>query len=235
MPRIKQPQLHLCITNQQISFQTKQELQQISEQIYINPIIKEEIGEDNFSRDNKIKLTCTFVNTDAKETKVEKEIVLHTEWTAQNVETELNYETIKYIPYASNEGNKIIVQGKVILNVKNYLLPIRDSKIAINVDSEIVNFNSSGTVFSNSNIAADNLNLSGNGTLSIYQKTGASLSLGSTAANLGISDTSLNLTKDTATITSPTIYLKFNSSNEALRIWRNASNIAEIYVNHQFL
>ena len=112
-------------------------------------------------------------------------------------------------------------------------ITLDSSKIAINVDSEIVNFNSSGTVFSNSNIAADNLNLSGNGTLSIYQKTGASLSLGSTAANLGISDTSLNLTKDTATITSPTIYLKFNSSNEALRIWRNASNIAEIYVNHQ--
>ena len=112
-------------------------------------------------------------------------------------------------------------------------ITLDSSKIAINVGSEIVNFNSSGTVFTNSNIAADNLNLTGNGTLSIYQKTGASLSLGSTAANLGISDTSINLTKTDATITSPTIYLKFNSSNEALRIWRNASNIAEIYVNHQ--
>lgn len=26
-----------------------------------------------------------------------------------------NYETIKYIPYASNEENKIIVQGKEII------------------------------------------------------------------------------------------------------------------------
>ena len=96
--------------NKKITFGQITNKEQISEQIYINPIIKEEIGEDNFSRDNKIKLTCTFVNTDAKETKVEKEIVLHTEWTAKNVETELNYETIKYIPYASNKGNKIIVQ-----------------------------------------------------------------------------------------------------------------------------
>lgn len=119
--------------NKKITFGQITNKEKISEQIYINPIIKEEIDEDNFSKDNKIKLTCTFVDTDAKETKVEKEIVLHTEWTAKNVETELNYETIKYIPYASNEGNKIIVQGKAILNVKNYLLPIKDSKIAINV------------------------------------------------------------------------------------------------------
>ena len=119
--------------NKKITFGQITNKEQISEQIYINPIIKEEIGEDNFSRDNKIKLTCTFVNTDAKETKVEKEIVLHTEWTAQNVETELNYETIKYIPYASNEGNKIIVQGKVTTNVKNYVLPVKKTNINISI------------------------------------------------------------------------------------------------------
>lgn len=119
--------------NKKITFGQITNKEQISEQIYINPIIKEEIGEDNFSRDNKIKLTCTFVNTDAKETKVEKEIVLHTEWTAKNVETELNYETIKYIPYASNEGNKIIVQGKVTTNVKNYVLPVKKTNINISI------------------------------------------------------------------------------------------------------
>ena len=119
--------------NKKITFGQITNKEQISEQIYINPIIKEEIGEDNFSRDNRIKLTCTFVNTDAKETKVEKEIVLHTEWTAKNVETELNYETIKYIPYASNEGNKIIVQGEVTTNVKNYVLPVKKTNINISI------------------------------------------------------------------------------------------------------
>ena len=58
--------------NKKITFGQITNKEQISEQIYINPIIKEEIGEDNFSRDNKIKLTFTFVNTDSKETKVEK-------------------------------------------------------------------------------------------------------------------------------------------------------------------
>lgn len=119
--------------NKKITFGQITNKEQISEQIYINPIIKEEIDEDNFSKDNKIKLTCTFVNTDAKETKVEKEIVLHTEWTAKNVETELNYGTIKYIPYASNEGNKIIVQGKVTTNVKNYVLPVKKTNINISI------------------------------------------------------------------------------------------------------
>ena len=119
--------------NKKITFGQITNKERISEQIYINPIIKDEIDEDNFSKDNKIKLTCIFVDTDAKETKVEQEIVVHTEWTAENVETELNYETIKYIPYASNEENKIIVQGKAILNLKDYLLPIKDSKITIDV------------------------------------------------------------------------------------------------------
>ena len=119
--------------NKKITFGQITNKEQISEQIYINPIIKEEIDEDNFSKDNKIKLTCTFVDTDAKETKVEKEIVLHTEWTAKNVETELNYETIKYIPYSSNEGNKIIVQGKVTTNVKNYVLPVKKTNINISI------------------------------------------------------------------------------------------------------
>lgn len=119
--------------NKKITFGQITNKEQISEQIYINPIIKEEIDEDNFCKDNKIKLTCTFVNTDAKETKVEQEIVLHTEWTAKNVETELNYETIKYIPYASNEGNEIIVQGKVTTNVKNYVLPVKKTNINISI------------------------------------------------------------------------------------------------------
>ena len=119
--------------NKKITFGQITNKEQISEQIYINPIIKEEIDEDNFSKDNKIKLTCTFVDTDAKETKVEKEIVLHTEWTAKNVETELNYETIKYIPYSSNEGNKIIVQGKVTTNVKNYVLPVKKTNINMSI------------------------------------------------------------------------------------------------------
>ena len=132
-----------------------------------------------------------------------------------------------------NSNSLSLSNGNATLTGSGNNITLNSSKIAINVGSEIVNFNSSGTVFTNSNIAADNLNLSGGGTLSIYQKTGASLSLGSTAANLGISDTSINLAKNTATITSPTIYLKFNSSNEALRIWRNASNIPEIYVDHQ--
>ena len=119
--------------NKKIIFGQTTNKEQISEQIYINPIIKEEIDEDNFSKDNKIKLTCTFVNTDAKETKIEKEIVLHTEWTAKNVETELNYETIKYIPYATENESKVIIQGKITSKVKDYLLPIKETKINIDI------------------------------------------------------------------------------------------------------
>ena len=39
----------------------------------------------------------------------------------------------KYIPYASNEENKIIVQGKVTTNVKNYVLPVKKTNINISI------------------------------------------------------------------------------------------------------
>lgn len=129
--------------------------------------------------------------------------------------------------YNGNKETKLVGGGS-----GNYI-SLNSSRVAINVGSEIVKFNSSGTTFTNANITADGLNLTGTGTLNISQKTGASLSLGNTAATLSISKTSFELTGTTATITAPTIYLNFDSSTEALKVWKNSDNTMEILVDQQ--
>lgn len=119
--------------NKKITFGQMTSKEKIAEQIIITPINKEEVSADNFNKDNHIKLTCTFVNTNLKETKVEQEIVIHTEWMAKNIEANLNYEVTKYIPYATENESNLIIQGKITSNVKDYILPVKNTKININV------------------------------------------------------------------------------------------------------
>ena len=119
--------------NKKITFGQMTSKEKIAEQVIITPINKEEVSADNFNKDNHIKLTCTFVNTNLKETKIEQEIVIHTEWTAKNIEANLNYEVTKYIPYATENESNLIVQGKITSNVKDYILPVKNTKININV------------------------------------------------------------------------------------------------------
>lgn len=118
--------------NKKITFGQMTSKEKIAEQIIITPINKEEVSEDNFNKDNHIKLTCTFVNTNLKETKVEQEIVIHTEWMTKNIEANLNYEVTKYIPYATENESNLIVQGKITSNVKDGVLPVKNTKININ-------------------------------------------------------------------------------------------------------
>ena len=118
--------------NKKITFGQMTSKDKIAEQIIITPINKEEVSEDNFNKDNHIKLTCTFVNTNLKETKVEQEIVIHTEWMAKNIEANLNYDVTKYIPYATENESNLIVQGKITSNVKDDVLPVKNTKININ-------------------------------------------------------------------------------------------------------
>ena len=92
---------------------------------------KDEINQDMFSKDNVIKLTATYVNAKAEEIAIEKEIVIHTDWNAQDAKANLQYEITKYIPYATNGVSKLITQGKVTSYVANSVLPIKETNIEI--------------------------------------------------------------------------------------------------------
>lgn len=147
--------------NKKITFGQMTSKEKIAEQIIITPINKEEVSADNFNKDNHIKLTCTFVNTNLKETKIEQEIVIHTEWTAKNIEANLNYEVTKYIPYATENESNLIVQGKITSNVKDYILPVKNTKININVPKLAGEYPEKVTVINSTEETTEEINKNG--------------------------------------------------------------------------
>lgn len=147
--------------NKKIIFGQMTSKEKIAEQIIITPINKEEVSEDNFNKDNHIKLTCTFVNTNLKETKVEQEIVIHTEWMAKNIEANLNYEVTKYIPYATENESNLIVQGKITSNVKDDVLPVKNTKTNINVPKLAGEYPEKVTVINSTEETTEEINKNG--------------------------------------------------------------------------
>lgn len=147
--------------NKKITFGQMTSKEKIAEQVIITPINKEEVSADNFNKDNHIKLTCTFVNTNLKETKVEQEIVIHTEWMAKNIEANLNYEVTKYIPYATENESNLIVQGKITSNVKDYILPVKNTKININVPKLAGEYPEKVTVINSTEETTEEINKNG--------------------------------------------------------------------------
>ena len=105
--------------------------EKVVEAISIAADKKDEINQEMFSKDNKIKLTATYVDAKAEEKSIEKEIIIHTDWNAQEVTANLQYEITKYIPYSVNGVNKIITQGKVKSYVENSVLPIKETNIEL--------------------------------------------------------------------------------------------------------
>ena len=147
--------------NKKITFGQMTSKDKIAEQIIITPINKEEVSEDNFNKDNHIKLTCTFVNTNLKETKVEQEIVIHTEWMAKDIEANLNYEVTKYIPYATENESNLIVQGKITSNVKDDILPVKNTKININTPQIAGEYPEKVTVINSTEETTEEINKNG--------------------------------------------------------------------------
>ena len=147
--------------NKKITFGQMTSKEKIAEQIIITPINKEEVSEDNFNKDNHIKLTCTFVNTNLKEIKVEQEIVIHTEWIAKNIEANLNYEVTKYIPYVTENESNLIVQGKITSNVKDDVLPVKNTKININTPQIAGEYPEKVTVINSTEETTEEINKNG--------------------------------------------------------------------------
>lgn len=91
----------------------------------------DEVSTDIFSKDNTVKFTATYVNEKAEEVAISKDIVIHTEWEAQDAKAKLQYEITKYIPYATQEFSRLITQGKITSYVENSVLPIKETQIEV--------------------------------------------------------------------------------------------------------
>lgn len=96
----------------------------------------EKVSQDMVNRDNKVRLTATYVDAKGKEVAIDKTLVIHTGWNIasenkDSVKAYLDYTVTKYIPYSANGKNKLIIQGKMKSNLENALLPIKQTNIEV--------------------------------------------------------------------------------------------------------
>lgn len=86
----------------------------------------------NLSKINKIKLTGEYVNNEGKTQTIEKEILVRVEWTKQ-VQPILEEQVKTYIPYTIKENSGTILQTVIKTGLENNALPIKQTKINVNV------------------------------------------------------------------------------------------------------
>ena len=139
-------------------------------EIPIELLKKDSITSDYFQKEFTTMLEGTYVNINGKESKVEKEILNKLSWKG-TAESELKLEESKYIPYQNNQDMGLMVQTKITSAVKDGSLPIRTTKLQVQVPTinnvkpssvtvvalktEATNGKSNGLDFTNNNYSYD--------------------------------------------------------------------------------
>lgn len=86
----------------------------------------------NFSKETKAVLTGTYVDGNAKENTISKEIVNKLYWKG-TAEAEVEAKLTKYIPYHIEEQYGVMLQAKINSGILNSTLPIKETQINIKV------------------------------------------------------------------------------------------------------
>lgn len=99
----------------------------------ITPNAENKVTSDFFNKDNNITFTGTFTNANEKNFNINLNVVIHTEYIVENVETFINQSITKYVPF--NLGNQagILLQTTLNTGVINNKVPVRTSQIEIQV------------------------------------------------------------------------------------------------------
>ena len=105
-------------------------------EIPVNILKSDEVSIDNFSKETKTVFTATYIDKNAKEKNVSKEIINKLSWdgiTGNEVNAEIKAELTKYIPYSNSEKYAVIMQTKINSGIKNNALPIKETQLNIQV------------------------------------------------------------------------------------------------------
>lgn len=95
----------------------------------------ETVNAVDFSLTSLVEMTGTYVDAKGKSNNVEKQISLKLNWTAANVEAVLQSDVTKFVPYDINGQKGLILQTIVKSGVKDNTLPIKETKIEVEVPS----------------------------------------------------------------------------------------------------
>lgn len=120
------------IENNTINLNQIDKSSEIELEIPIESTKEENFDLGYFALLDKINFSGIYVNKKGKEKNVYKEIKIKKEWT-QVAEAELHQKIEKYIPYKFNEATGILVQEVIKSNLKNNVLPIKQTQINVQV------------------------------------------------------------------------------------------------------
>ena len=112
--------------------------EEVVKSLNIKAVQSEKVKQNEFMKDNQIKLTATYVNAKGNEEAISKEITLHANWNMyEEAKAVLRYQPMAFVPYRVNGTNKLIVQGKITSGVENGKLPIKET--IIEIDAKKIN------------------------------------------------------------------------------------------------
>lgn len=141
--------------NKRIEFNQINSGNNVVKSINISADKQDHVDENMLSKDNSITFNGIYVNENGEEEKVSKTIVIHTGWKTDAGKAVVSYETIKYIPYVSNEGNKLIIQGKITSGLETSILPIKSTQISLTAPQINNTYPESVTVIANNTLATN--------------------------------------------------------------------------------
>ncbi len=105
-------------------------------EVPINILKSNEVAVDNFSKETKTVFTATYINSNAKEKNVSKEIINKLSWdvtTDNEIKPEVKAELTKYITYATEEKQGVILQAKINSGIKDNVVPTKETELNIQV------------------------------------------------------------------------------------------------------
>ena len=105
-------------------------------EVPVNILKADEVPVDNFSKETKTVFTATYINNNAKEKNVSKEIINKLSWDAivdETILTDVKAELTKYITFKSTEKSVVVLQAKINSAIKDNKLPIKETQLDIQV------------------------------------------------------------------------------------------------------
>ena len=131
----------------------------------------ETINAIDFSLTSSVNMTGTYVDAKGKSNSVEKQISLKLNWT-EKAEAILQSDITKFVPYNVNGEQGLIVQTIINSGIKDSTLPIKETKIEVEVSNinsippKDIKVNANTTVATNGNDSTNfdenNYNIDGN-------------------------------------------------------------------------
>ncbi len=122
------------VENNQVTFNQIAKGNEVITALPITMFEEEKVNVEKWNMQNKAILIATYIDGEGNEKAVEKEILFNLGWTAEK-EVKLTQSITKYVPYHINEENGIILQETIQANLKDNVLPVKETKIEIHVPS----------------------------------------------------------------------------------------------------